>query len=255
MTLLAFKIFIALSLFIIALAGGAWPFFVKFKKNLPHSSYPKICNESLAENFTKGILLGIALFDLLPAAAQIFIENQYSGVYAYIIAGLIVLLLSLVKYCHFRIKPHIQQLDTPCLLTALLLSIHSLLEGSALGLSTNQHIALLLGISILIHKGTVAFALALILTHSQLRIWKAGLVLIGFALMTPLGILLGNSANADQASLLLAIFNTLAATALIYIALLHDLTPNPAKSSRKIKNITFLIIGILLVAVVNWGMV
>ncbi len=77
----------------------------------------------------------------------------------------------------------------------LALSIHSVLAGGALGSDSDTQGALLTFMAIAVHKGAAGLALGLALAGAELERRRA-LRLVGlFAVMTPLGILLGGLAG------------------------------------------------------------
>lgn len=205
-----FKNIAALLIFLIALIGGLWPFLKKSKKEF---EFP------VGESFAAGIFLGAGLLHMLPDSAGDFTKAGYHYPIAFLIAALGFLTLLFLEHLSNAIKNHI------ALLTLLLLSIHSALEGAAVGLSSDFITSLMIVIAIIAHKGAASFALSINLNRSKLPravLW-CGFGL--FTLMTPLGIFGGDWINsATQFNVLLTpMFTALAAGTFLYIGTLHGL--------------------------------
>ena len=210
MTLFAFKIFAAVIIFLMALIGGLWPFLKKSKKEL---DFP------VGESFAAGIFLSAGLLHMLPDAARDFNHAGYHYPVAFLIAAIGFLMLLFFEHLNHAVKTHI------ALLTLIMLSIHSLLEGAAVGLSSSFITSFMIFIAIIAHKGAASFALSINLNRSTLSrtaLWTGfGL----FALMTPLGIFAGDwVTTATQFNALLTpTFTALAAGTFLYIGTLHGL--------------------------------
>src|SRR5262249_12620383 len=109
------------------------------------------------------------------------------------------------------------------ILTAL--SIHSLLEGLALGAQRELGSALVIFAAILAHKSMEGFALGVSLARSA-AVPRAGALLALFAVATPVGIVAGATVGALQGPVSLACeatFLSLAAGTFAYVATLDIL--------------------------------
>ena len=106
----------------------------------------------------------------------------------------------------------------------VVLSIHSIIAGIALGLEAEVVASVLVMLGILFHKGSAAFALMVSVHASgagKRRLWT---VLTIFVLMAPLGIVLGTVGlsllEGRVAMLIEGSFTALAAGTFIYVAIL-----------------------------------
>ena len=110
------------------------------------------------------------------------------------------------------------------ILTAL--SIHSLLEGLALGAQRDLRSALVIFAAILAHKSMEGFALGVSLARSACRGARAAALLALFAVATPVGIVAGATVGALEGPTRLACeatFLSLAAGTFAYVATLDIL--------------------------------
>lgn len=210
MSLLTFKLTAALIIFLIALLGGLWPFIKKAGNDF---DFP------LGESFAAGIFLGAGLLHMLPDATREFFQAGYHYPLSYLIASGGFLILLFFEHLNHAIKTHI------AFLTLLMLSIHSLFEGAAVGLSQDFLTSFMIFIAIMAHKGAASFALAVNLNRGRLSRFFAWVGFGFFAVMTPLGIFAGDwITTATQLNpLLTPTFTALAAGTFLYIGTLHGL--------------------------------
>ncbi|WP_235602862.1 ZIP family metal transporter [Piscirickettsia litoralis] len=134
-----------------------------------------------------------------------------------------------------------------------MLIIHSLLEGTALGLSGSFSLFAVILFAILAHKWAASFALAIQLSKSHLKMKYSLSLFLFFALMTPLGILFGDviSSKLSHIHSLEPIFSSLAAGTFLYLGTLHGL--NRAVLIEKccnLKHYSYVVLGFALMAVV-----
>jgi len=206
--LVYYKAIAALAIFIISLATALYPL---KKQRLKHPE-----SAELGEALASGIFLGAALFHMLPEATQIF-AHLYPG-FSYPLAEvicvsgfLLLLLLERLSLTHTSIQ---SKNSIPYILT-LILIIHALTEGAALGIGTTLSETLMLAVAIIAHKGSESFALSVVLLKHELPFKRIVLIVIFFSLMTPLGICLGTVINqfslARDDALVAGIFNAFAA--------------------------------------------
>ena len=238
MNLLTFKIFAAVIIFLIALISGLWPFLKKTAKDL---DFP------FGESFAAGIFLGAGLLHMLPDAAREFFHAGYHYPIAYLMAAGGFLLLLFLEHLNHAIKTHI------ALLTLLMLSIHSLLEGAAVGLSQDFLTSFMIFIAIIAHKGAASFALSINLNRSSLPRVLTWTGFAFFALMTPLGIFAGDwVTTATQVNALLTpTFTALAAGTFLYIGTLHGLDRAILiRHCCNIKEFLIMLVGFSLMAIV-----
>ena len=100
----------------------------------------------------------------------------------------------------------------------LALSVHSIFEGIALGISKHEKDVLNLALAIVIHKGAASTSLGISLIKAfpddkRLITW----LMFTFGCATPVGVIIG-MLLVDSGELTEIIFNSLAAGTFIYIA-------------------------------------
>jgi zinc transporter 1/2/3 len=223
MSLLSFKILAALIILLITVLGGIWPF---LKKANVQQGVAPIFDFPMGESLAVGIFLGAGLLHMLPDAAHDFYQAGYSYPFPFLIAALGFLLLLSLEHISNSLKEHGNTLlSSVALLTATMLSIHSLLEGAAVGIAGNFATMIIIFIAIIAHKGAASFALATHLNRSRLSFPLIFFAFSFFALMTPIGIFVGSWVNAASSThvLLTPIFSALAAGTFLYIGTLHGL--------------------------------
>lgn len=146
---------------------------------------PKKRSVSLLLTFSGAYLLSITVLKLFP---EIF-EIGGSNIGIYIIIGLLAQLV-LDFFSKGAEHGHIHTLDTEHFPWALFISlnIHAFMEG--LPLADHQHHELLW--AIVVHKIPIVMVLASFLIHFKSNKTNAFLFLLVFALMTPLGTIIGS---------------------------------------------------------------
>src|SRR6185295_14482151 len=77
-------------------------------------------------------------------------------------------------------------------LLAIMLSVHALTEGAALGVGAALPETLMLMIAILAHKGSESYALCVTFVRHNMSIRMIIVMMVLFSLMTPIGIFIGN---------------------------------------------------------------
>lgn len=219
MTLIIYKAIAAVLIFLTSLVTVIYPLKKKSVLNHPESV-------ELGEALASGIFLGAAFFHMLPDAIKAF--SHLYGTMSYpipemiCIGGFILyLFLERLSLVHGRSKHSI-----PYIL-AMILTIHAIIEGAALGIGATFSQTIMLFIAILAHKGSESFALCVTMLRHELPFRRIVFVIIFFAFMTPLGISLGAAVNqvayARQGELTAAIFNAFAAGTFLYISTLHHI--------------------------------
>lgn len=230
-SLIVVKIVATVAILAVAMIGGAIPLLMT--RN--HGSHRFF---SLGNSFSGGIFLGAGFIHLLPEATELL-----EGVSEYPLASLLaaagVALLLLIDRVVF--DTYIQENNEKTgkqpiypFILLVVLSIHSVVAGTALGLQSEVVTSVFVMVAILCHKGSAAFALIVSMVAAgveQRRLWT---ILGAFAAMTPLGIVLGTVASelleGGTAVLIEASFNALAAGTFIYVAILDVI--NAEMSSR-----------------------
>jgi solute carrier family 39 (zinc transporter), member 1/2/3 len=219
--LIYYKTIAALLIFLVSFAIVIVPL---KKKHLPKHAKSIEVGEALAS----GIFLGAAFFHMLPDAIKIF-DHLY-GTLSYPIPEVIavfgfLLLLFLERLS--LVNSTIPSNTSILYILGIILVIHALTEGAALGMGSTLSETLMLLIAILAHKGSESFALCITLLRHQLPFKRVAVIIIFFSLMTPVGISLGAIVNqfmfARNGELVAGIFNAFAAGTFLYISTLHHI--------------------------------
>ncbi len=248
MTLIDYKIIAALLIFLASIVTVIYPLRDKDKVKRDDSL-------ELGEALASGIFLGVAFFHMLPSAVTIFShlypQTTYPIAEAVCVSGfLLLLLLERLSLSTTLLSPA----TTIPYILALILIIHSLTEGAALGIG-NLAEATVLFIAIIAHKGSASFALCMTLLRYHLSM-KRIIILLGlFSLMTPIGIALGTWMTFYTASsggkLAAGIFNAFAAGTFIYISALHHIRFHQRiGETQGLIEYAFLTLGIIAMAII-----
>ena len=213
-----FKLSTALLILVIALIAGILP----FKKKLNNHQF----DFSIGESMACGVFLGAGLIHMLGDSAQGFIALGFHYPFAFLISGISFLLLLLLEHIGNELQDHnAGNLKNMALLAMIMLSIHSFLEGAAVGISANFLTTTVLALAIIAHKWAESFSLAIQIGKSAFKFSTGLLMFLIFAFMTPVGIVLGDMINAGTGAqpLLTPIFSACAAGTFLYIGTLHGL--------------------------------
>ena len=194
--------------------------------------------------FAAGIFLGAGFVHMLPDAAAAWEALGWQYPIGTLLAALAIVLMLLFEHVlppeaahHAMHAPSANRFGTHetrdhagatgttyAILTAL--SIHSLLEGLALGAQRELRSALVIFTAILAHKSMEGFALGVSLSRSALPSARALGLLALFAWATPVGIVAGATVGALEGPASLAYeaaFLSLAAGTFAYVATLDIL--------------------------------
>lgn len=240
------KILFAFTIFLVILLAGWVPFKRRIDKE--HMDFP------IGETLATGVFLGAAFLHMLPEASTLFARLGYHYPLAFIITGLIFLFFLWFEHLgkevyHHKDKSH----PAFALLAWAMLSLHSLMLGTALGLSQTNSVAIMLFLAIITHKWAESFAIAVQLNKSSLsRLQSIGLFL-SFAIMTPLGILIGWYFGHDLQTHSIAdpLLISASAGTFLYLGTLHGLERCVmVERCCNLRDFSFVIIGFLLMGVV-----
>ncbi|MBU0456417.1 MAG: ZIP family metal transporter [Pseudomonadota bacterium] len=217
---ISLKLFASLIILFIALLGGLLPILLgKTNGSRRFLVY--------GDSFAGGIFLGAGLLHLLPDAHELFSQLWHTDYpLAFLVCALSIIFLRIIED---GIGGHFEELHTKhtwvAFLLAILLSIHSIIEGVALGVVQTITLFLVIFIAIIAHKGSAAFALGIKMQKSELNKSFIFYLMLIFALMTPVGILFGtiisSMLHARAGNIVEALFNAIAAGTFIYIAAFH----------------------------------
>jgi len=247
MSLPTVKILSAIIIFILTLLAAWYP----FKKRLTtihHHDFPA------GEAMACGVFLGAGLIHMLSDSNRYFLAQGYDYPIAYLICGstfLFFLLLEHVGTQLKRSKPG--NSDLIAVLSIIMLSVHSLLAGAAVGISDTFLATSTLILAILAHKWAESFALAIRINHSTISLRTGMIGFALFALMAPVGILLGSFVNSAivSAKLFAPVFTAMAAGTFVYIGTLHGLErATMIERCCDMKEFGYVIIGFTIMAVV-----
>lgn len=241
------KIISLVLILLMTILAGSYPFIKRLKTQHAHDF---LSGESLAA----GIFLGAGLMHMLGDASEAFYHMHYNYPFAFALAGITFLLLLWLEHLGREIY-HKKGGNSSAfaIIATIMLSLHSFLLGTALGLSDSLSVALVILLAILAHKGAASFALAVQINKSPLS-FKAGISLfIFFAIMVPLGIVCGASATHMLSGypLLVPIFSSLASGTLLYLGTLHGLEQAIlVKECCDLRRFSFVVIGFVIMAIV-----
>lgn len=254
-----FKVIAFFTIFLVGISGGLFARFLS--RNTKSEFY-----FSMGNSFAGGVFLGAGLIHMLPDAQQGF-KNITSGYSDYpwfavtcVLGFLGILFLEQVLFQH----DHKEELPTDTLHTRkllypyvlmIILSIHSIITGVALGTENHAGQAIVILIAVLAHKGTAAFALAISMLRANVPKGKMVGMLICFSLMSPIGVALGYFfmllLSGRSEAVFEATFDSLAAGTFLYIALLDILGEEfSSKAMHKKKKFFLALAGTGLMALV-----
>lgn len=235
MSPLAIKIIAGLAIFGIAIVGGMIPILVARQQ----ASRRYL---SLGNALAGGIFLGVGFVHLLPEADEA-LRNLVDCPLAPLLAALGVGLLLLVDRVVLEGRNSMlgregERTRPPFYAFVLLivLSVHSIIAGMALGLQPEAAAVLVVMLGILFHKGSAAFAL-IVTAHSagNRKLWQT---LWLFSVMTPLGIVFGTVAGqvfeGRTALIFEGSFNAIAAGTFIYVAVMDVLDSEMSRERDRI---------------------
>lgn len=247
--MLTVKLALLLVILIVGAAGAALPI-------LRHSTRPSVRLLGWGNSFAAGVFLAAGIVHVLPDADGLWTGLGWQYPMAFALAALAFALMLLVEHvllpesAHEEVHapsserfaslahPHHDALPAYAVLIAL--SIHSLLEGLALGAQPALDRAVVLSLAILAHKSASGFALGVSLARSRLE-QRLSVRLVGlFAISTPIGgligVALGQVFDGRLGATLEATLLSIAAGTFVYVATFDILRDEfPAPGGRLVK--------------------
>ena len=186
---------------------------------------------SVANCFAGGVFLAAGLIHVLPDAqgqlASVFPDMDYP-LFGLLATASVAVMIMIDQWGHRRAAHDATQASgISAAVLFLVLSIHSVITGFALGIEGQGMAATALLVAVLAHKGTATFALALKVAPvcDGDRVFYQRM--IGFALTTPVGILVGalllKHLSGNTGALMEGVFDALAAGTFVYVALFEIL--------------------------------
>lgn len=248
MHLLTFKTVAATTIFLLTVIFGLLP--SKIAKTRAHWLH-------LGDAFAGGVFLSAALLHLLPDANNQFKEilskdDTYPFAYLICIVAFICLLIIERGISAYDKNREVKNKNLSSFLLVLLLGIHSLVEGAAIGAGNNLIETSMIFFAVIAHKGSESFALAVNLQRHLVSVASIKKIILLFALVTPLGIFIASLVTyllqTGSGSLLNAVLNAVTAGTFLYLGTEHMLEcDKPFEHSNEI---LALIIGITVMAVI-----
>jgi solute carrier family 39 (zinc transporter), member 1/2/3 len=242
---------------LMGIVAGLWPILAS-----PQLRYERYF--SLGNAFGGGVFLGAALIHLLPDAIDslnslLGPSLQYPLASLICASGFLLVLLiekviiaegeagmvNAVNVRRYALAPYV---------LALVLSVHSIIAGIALGAESSAITSAALFIAIMAHKGVAGFALGVSLRRAHIvRPHAVGLIAF-FATMTPLGIavgaILGALLSGRGAEWFEGIFDALAAGTFLYIAVIDIVESEFAKQGDAGAKFAMVLLGIAVMALI-----
>ena len=145
-------------------------------------------------SFSGAYILGTCVMDIMPTVFRSDVEH----VGIYILVGFFIQLIleqfsGGVEHGHIHVPHHQDQVRRHTTMVMIGLCLHAFMEGLPLGGHDHDHSGHHLLWSIVLHKAPAAFALVLLLKKSRYRKSVLWILLIIFALMSPLAAVLTSS--------------------------------------------------------------
>ncbi len=206
------------------------------------------------ESLACGIFLGAGLLHMLGEASDLFNKHGFHYPVAFLLCGSVFLLFLWLEHLGKECYQHRSQHQNYFAVVAVfMMSIHSLLAGSALGLSDDTSVSAIIFLAIISHKLAESFAIAVQLMKSGFSAKVSVVYFAIYALMTPLGIAFGYlmiQNHHEFHSLLIPIFMALASGTFLYLGTLHGLEKCVlVKQCCNLKYFSFVILGFVIMAV------
>ncbi len=231
---------------LVIMSAGWLPF--KQRLTTTHVDLP------IGETLATGVFLGAALLHMLPESNNLFLQQGYHYPYAYLITGVTFLLFLWFEHLGQELYHHHGKSHSAFALVAwLMLSMHSLVLGTALGLSHDYPTRIMLFLAIITHKWAESFSIAVQLNKSTLSVRNSFMFFIIFACMTPFGIWIGwmFEGGVLTNSLIDPILIAISTGTFLYLGTLHGLERCVmVERCCNLHGFSYVIIGFLLMAMV-----
>lgn len=219
---------------------------------------------SLGSALGGGVFLGAGLIHLLPDAIENFsglLGEDFDYPLASLVcaAGFLLILLIekvIVGGDEDRLAAEASSSDDAMLpyVLALVLSVHSLIAGIALGAESELATSIALFIAIIAHKGVAAFALGVALERGGVKRSRSIGIVTLFSAMTPLGILAGAGLGAllsgPAEHWFEGIFDALAAGTFLYVAVVDIIGGEFSLRKDLWSKFLMVLVGLALMAII-----
>lgn len=219
MSLFTLKSLAALVILLTTLSAGYLPFYKRVKKGAYDSP--------VGEAFASGVFLGAGLIHMLSDSTHDFATLNYHYPISFLLAGLAFLFLLWLEHLGRDLYEHQgAKSQSFAVLATIMLAIHSIFAGAALGLCKDLAAMIVIFIAIMSHKWVASLSLSIQLNKSRLSL-KSGLwCFAAFAVMTPLGVMMGNVLTKSLGAIPVVepILTALSAGTFLYLGTLHGLS-------------------------------
>ncbi len=239
MNIVELKVVFAIAVFITGVFGVFIPWMIGGGRS--HNRFM-----AWGDTFAGGVLGGAGLIHLLSGADKGFHQLGVTYPLAFLLAGAGFLLILLIEaviaadsdpgqsplHCGFRSASHeigsrtqVSQWYNYSFILLLVLSVHSIILGLALGAQRSLASAMAVFIAIIAHKAMAGFALGVSFRRTESSLWRTAPFGVFFSSITPLGILAGTLIDTLISSsgglVFESIFNSIGAGTFLYIATLE----------------------------------
>lgn len=257
MTVFIFKIVALIAIFVTGVLGGLLARVMSAGKNSELVF-------ALGNAFAGGVFLGAGIIHMLPDAREGFAALMGNVDYPWFavtcaLGFLFILFLEKVCFPHDHDEGPVSVAAGPKKLLypyvlLLILSIHSIITGVALGTESRIIQAVVIMIAVLAHKGTAAFALGVSMLRTGIERGRFTRTIILFSTTTPLGIILGlavmSLVTGRAAQAFEALFDALAAGTFLYVAVVDIIGEEFAGHHNQWLKFALVALGLGLMAVV-----
>jgi len=247
MSLIFYKILSALGIMVLTIISGLVPLrlALKHKRLFAYS-----------DAFASGIFLSASLLHLLPDATNGFSASYPNFHYPFaqlicVITFMILLLLerSVILYGAYH-KPNGHNLAP--LLLALVISVHSVVEGAAIGINSSLAGMSVILLAVLAHKSSEGIALSCNLHRYNIEFKSIVKIILLFSLTSPLGIFLAGTSGhfiaANTEKLSEIVLDAVAAGTFLYLGTVHIIEKD--KKFEDVAEIISIVLGITLMGLV-----
>jgi zinc transporter ZupT len=242
------KIIFAATILLVILSAGFLPFKKRLKYKHHHDDF------AVGETIATGVFLGAGLLHMLPEANAMFAERHYTYPIGYLITGIVFLLFLWLEHLGKELYAHKKRKHPAfAILACFMLSVHSFLLATALGMSREYTLEIMLFLAIITHKWAESFAIASQLSNSSLNIKISIILFLSFALMSPLGVYIGWYCGHSLvvSSQAMPVLMAISAGTFFYLGTLHGLERCVmVERCCNLRDFTLCIIGFLMMALV-----
>lgn len=236
------------AILVVSIAGGVYPFVQRARDRLSD-------NFQTCEALASGTFLGAGLIHMLSDSAADFSASGVGYPIPFVLCGVTFLLLLFLEHVGREIYCHDSDNRHPlfAILAVVMLSLHSFLAGTALGLSQHLSLVLIILFAILAHKWAASFSLAVHLVKSRLSFRVSMVLFIAFVMMVPLGIVFAHLLTPilGDNPLIQPSFTAMAAGTFLYLGTLHGLSRSVmVKQCCDLWHFFYVLLGFSLMAIV-----